>query len=114
PPKSQQPGGIINSTDLSVRARQLHVSALSRQAELHLKLEGAGLNDLLEELQLIQPGAVQLAAQRAPRCNSKQLCRIVDRVEAAGTMSEFSEAAADFVLLLLAASGNHSLRFSPW
>jgi DNA-binding FadR family transcriptional regulator len=92
------------------RIEALDVSALARQANLHLKLAGADLADLLEALTLIQPGAVELAAERRTDEQLGALWAIVDRVDRCETTSEFSDAAADFLLLLLEASNNHSLK----
>jgi GntR family transcriptional regulator, transcriptional repressor for pyruvate dehydrogenase complex len=92
------------------RIEALDTSALARQAELHLRLEGADLNDLLEALQVMQPGAVRLAAERRTAAQLHAMWKIVDRARSAETMSEFSDASTDFVLLLLEASGNRAIK----
>jgi GntR family transcriptional regulator, transcriptional repressor for pyruvate dehydrogenase complex len=92
------------------RVAELDASALARQARFYLELEGADLDDLLEALQLVQPGAVALAARRRPQQQLRSLRRCVLDVESAATFREFSDASADFVLLLLEASGNKAVK----
>jgi DNA-binding FadR family transcriptional regulator len=92
------------------RIRDLDVDVLAKRAALYLQIEGADLSDLLEALVLMQPGAVGLAAGRRTREQLRQLRRCVVRAETAETMSDFSEVAADFVVLLLEASGNKSIK----
>jgi DNA-binding FadR family transcriptional regulator len=82
------------------RVQELDVDVLAKRAGFYLQVEGAGLPDLLEALLLLQPGAVGLA----------ELRRCVSRAEACTTMQEFAEVAADFVVLLLEASGNKSVK----
>jgi DNA-binding FadR family transcriptional regulator len=92
------------------RVQELDVDVLAKQAGLYLQVAGADLADLLEALVLLQPGAVALAAERRTARQLAALRRCVRRAEACTTMSEFSDAAADFVVLLLEASGNKSLK----
>jgi GntR family transcriptional regulator, transcriptional repressor for pyruvate dehydrogenase complex len=92
------------------RVAELDASALARQARFYLELEGADLDDLLEALQLVQPGAVALAARRRTQQQLRSLRRCVLDVESAATFREFSDASADFVLLLLEASGNKAVK----
>jgi len=92
------------------RIQDLDVDVLAKRAALYLQIEGADLPDLLEALVLLQPGAVGLAANRRTAKQLRELRQCVDRAEAAETMSDFSEVAADFVVLLLEASGNKSIK----
>jgi DNA-binding FadR family transcriptional regulator len=92
------------------RVQELDVNVLARRAKLYLQVEGAGLADLLEALSLLEPGAVALAAERRTSTQLAELWRCVERAADCATMSDFSEVAADFVLLLLEASGNKSLK----
>jgi DNA-binding FadR family transcriptional regulator len=92
------------------RVQELDVNNLARRAKLYLQVEGAGLVDLLEALRLLEPGAVALAAERRSAAQVVKLWSCVQRSAACETMSDFSEAAADFVVLLLEASGNKSLK----
>jgi DNA-binding FadR family transcriptional regulator len=66
--------------------------------------------DLLEALRLLEPGAVALAAERRTAAQLAKLWSCVERTAACETMTEFSEVGADFVVLLLEASGNKSLK----
>lgn len=88
------------------RVEELRTDVLTRQAALYLKVHGAGLLEMLEALEVIQPGAVALAAQRRTPAQLAALRACVERVGASASMAEFSDASADFVLLLLEASGN--------
>jgi DNA-binding FadR family transcriptional regulator len=92
------------------RVQELNVDVLAKQAGLYLQVEGADLADLLESLILLQPGAVGLAAKRRTKRQLADLRRCVRKAKACQTMSEFSDAAADFVVLLLETSGNKSLK----
>ncbi|MGD9797236.1 MAG: FadR/GntR family transcriptional regulator [Acidimicrobiia bacterium] len=92
------------------RVQELDVDVLAKQAGLYLQVAGADLADLLESLVLLQPGAVALAAERRTKKQLTALRRCASRAQASTTMSEFSDAAADFVVLLLEASGNKSLK----
>jgi len=92
------------------RIQDLDVDVLAKRAALYLQIEGADLPDLLEALLLLQPGAVGLAAGRRTAQQLRELRRCVARAEAAETMSDFSEITADFVVLLLEASGNKSIK----
>jgi DNA-binding FadR family transcriptional regulator len=83
---------------------------LARRAKLYLQGEGAGLVDLLEALRLLEPSAVALAAERRTLAQLAELWSCVERTSACETMSDFSEAGSDFLLLLLEASGNKSLK----
>ncbi len=92
------------------RIQELDVDVLARQAGLYLQLAGADLADLLEALVVMQPDAVGLAAGRRTKQQLRELRRCVARAEVAETMSDFSEVAADFVVLLLQAAGNQSIK----
>lgn len=92
------------------RVQSPDVEVLARQAGLYLHLDGSDLLDLLEALRQLQPGAVQLAAKRRNKKEIAALRRAVHRVASSPTMGDFGEAAADFVLLLLEASGNKALK----
>lgn len=92
------------------RVQELDVDVLAQRAGLYLQVQGAGLADLLEALVLMQPGAVGLAAERRTAKQLTQLRRCVARAEACTTMGDFGEVAADFVVLLLEASGNKSIK----
>ena len=92
------------------RIQDLDVDVLAQRAGLYLQVEGADLSDLLEALLLLQPGAVGLAAQRR---SDEQLVRLrgcAVRTGQCTTMGEFADAAADFVVLLLEASNNKSIK----
>jgi GntR family transcriptional repressor for pyruvate dehydrogenase complex len=92
------------------RVLPLDVGVLARQAALYLQVEGADLTELLEALKILEPGAVALAAQRRTDDQLAELYSCADRAAESATMSEFSDASADFVLLLLQASGNAAIR----
>jgi DNA-binding FadR family transcriptional regulator len=92
------------------RVQELDVDVLAKRAGLYLQVEGAGLADLLEALLLLQPGAVDLAADRRTAEQLAQLRECVSRAAACTTSDEFAEVAADFVVLLLEASGNKSIK----
>jgi GntR family transcriptional regulator, transcriptional repressor for pyruvate dehydrogenase complex len=92
------------------RIQELDVDVLAKQAGLYLQVGGADLADLLEALVVMQPDAVGLAAERRTKQQLRELRRCVTRAKASGTMSDFSEVAADFVVLLLEASGNKSIK----
>jgi DNA-binding FadR family transcriptional regulator len=92
------------------RVQDLDVGVLAQRAGLYLQLEGADLADLLEALLVLQPGAVQMAAGRRSPAQLKQLRDCVGRAETCTTMRDFSEVATDFVLRLLEASGNRSIK----
>ncbi len=92
------------------RVQELDVDVLAKRAGFYLQVEGADLPDLLEALLLLQPGAVALAADRCTPKQLAQLRRCAVRAEACTTMGEFGEVAADFVVLLLEASGNKSVK----
>jgi DNA-binding FadR family transcriptional regulator len=90
--------------------QELDVDILAKRAGLYLQVEGADLVDLLEALILLQPGAVGLAAKRRTKKQLADLRRCVRRAAACTTMSEFGDAAADFVVLLLETSGNKTIK----
>jgi DNA-binding FadR family transcriptional regulator len=92
------------------RVLPLDVGVLARQAALYLQVEHAGLAELLEALKILEPGAVALAAQRRTDDQIAELYDCADRAAGAETMSAFSDASADFVLLLLQASGNAAIK----
>ena len=92
------------------RIQELDVDVLAKRAGLYLQLEGADLADLLEALVILQPDAVGLAAQRRTKQQLRELRRCVERAESSETMSDFTEVAADFVVLLLEASGNKAIK----
>jgi DNA-binding FadR family transcriptional regulator len=92
------------------RVQELDVDVLAKRAGLYLQVEGAGLPDLLEALLLLQPGAVDLAADRRTVEQLALLRECTTRAEGCTTMDEFAEVAADFVVLLLEASGNRSIK----
>jgi DNA-binding FadR family transcriptional regulator len=92
------------------RVQALDVDVLARQAGLYLHLDGSDLLDLLEALRQLQPGAVQLAAERHSKKDIAALRVAVERTAASANMREFGDASADFVLLLLEASGNKALK----
>jgi DNA-binding FadR family transcriptional regulator len=92
------------------RVQELDVDVLARRARLYLQVEGADLVDLLEALRMLEPGAVALAAERRTPAQLAELWSCVERTAACETMTDFSEVGADFVLLLLEASGNKSLK----
>ena len=92
------------------RVQELDVDVLAKRAGLYLQVEGADLTDLLEALLLLQPGAVALAADRRTAEQVVALRACVARAYECASMREFSDVAADFVVLLLEASGNHSIK----
>jgi DNA-binding FadR family transcriptional regulator len=92
------------------RIQDLDVDVLAQKAGLYLQIEGADLGDLLEALMILQPGAVSLAAERCTEFQLERLRECVSRAHECTTMAEFGEVAADFVVLLLEASGNQSIR----
>jgi DNA-binding FadR family transcriptional regulator len=92
------------------RVLPLDVGVLARQAALYLQVEGADLTELLEALKILEPGAVALAAGRRTEDQLAELYNCADRAAESATMSEFSDASADFVLLLLQASGNAAIK----
>jgi DNA-binding FadR family transcriptional regulator len=92
------------------RVQELDVNVLAQRAKLYLQVEGADLVDLIEALRLLEPGAVALAAERRTAAQLAKLWSCVDRTAACETMSDFSDVGADFVVLLLEASGNKSLK----
>jgi DNA-binding FadR family transcriptional regulator len=92
------------------RVQELDVNVLAQRAKLYLQVEGADLADLLEALRLLEPGAVALAAERRTAAQLAKLWSCVERTAACETLIDFSEVGADFVVLLLEASGNKSLK----
>jgi DNA-binding FadR family transcriptional regulator len=92
------------------RVQELDVNVLARRARLYLQVEGADFADLYEALRLLEPGAVALAAERRTPAQVAELWRCVERVAVCETMSDFSEVGTDFLVLLLEASGNKSLK----
>jgi DNA-binding FadR family transcriptional regulator len=92
------------------RVQELDVDVLAKRAGLYLQVEGADLRDLFEALILLQPGAVALAAERRTKRQLAQLRRCVRRTESCTTMADFGDAAADFVVLLLEASNNRTIK----
>jgi DNA-binding FadR family transcriptional regulator len=92
------------------RVQELDVNVLARRAKLYLQLEGADFADLYEALSLLEPGAVARAAERRTPAQLAELWRCVERVAVCETVIGFSEVGADFVVLLLEASGNKSLK----
>lgn len=92
------------------RVQELDIDVLAERAGFYLQLQGADLADLLQVLLLLQPGAAELAARRRTDENLANLRACVAAAEAASTMSEFSEVAADFVVLLLEASNSPSIK----
>ncbi|HEY2331993.1 MAG TPA: GntR family transcriptional regulator [Acidimicrobiales bacterium] len=92
------------------RVQELDVDVLAKRADLYLQVEGAELHDLFEALILLQPGAVRLAATRRTKRQLQALRRCVRRTAACTTMVDFGEAAADFVVLLLEASNNKTIK----
>jgi DNA-binding FadR family transcriptional regulator len=65
---------------------------------------------LYEALRLLEPGAVALAAKRRTSTQLAELWRCVERAAVCETMSDFSDVAADIVVLMIEASGNKSLK----
>jgi DNA-binding FadR family transcriptional regulator len=92
------------------RILELDVDVLAQRAGLYLQVEGADLFDLFEALTILQPGAVGLAARRRTDEQLAELRRCVHRAYACMNMREFSAVAADFVVSLLDASGNETIR----
>lgn len=91
------------------RVQALDVTALARQAELHMLLDGANLENLFETLLLIQPGAVELAAERRTPEQIEALYAAIEPVRTATTQHEFMDAGIEFVVLLQSAAGNPAL-----
>lgn len=91
------------------RVQELEVEALARQAELHLRLDGANLENLFETMVLVQPAAVELAAQRRTPEQIDDLRAAVEPVRAATTVHEFLDAAIEFVVHLQSAAGNPAI-----
>ena len=83
--------------------------SLARRAGYYLQLKGADLADIRAARDLVDPGAVALAAHRRDPDDIAALRAIVERVRVCRSGVEFGEIAADFVEALLVASGNHTL-----
>ena len=92
------------------RVLPLDVEVLARQAAVYLQVEGADLTALLEALKILEPGAVALAARRRTEDQLSELYSCADRAAESAAMSGFSDASADFVLLLLQASGSAAIK----
>jgi DNA-binding FadR family transcriptional regulator len=92
------------------RVQELDADALARRARIHLQVAGADLPDLLQALLVLQPGAVELAADAATDEQLAQLRACAGEVATAASMDDFSRTTGEFVLLLLAASGNQTLK----
>jgi DNA-binding FadR family transcriptional regulator len=92
------------------RVQELDVDVLAQRAQMYLEIEGANIIDLMEALIIIQPGAVTLAAARATDEQIAALRACAERVPRCKTMVEFGEVAADFVVILLEASGNRTIK----
>ena len=83
--------------------------SLARRAGFYLQLKGADLADIRAARDLVDPGAVTLAAHRRDPDDISTLRTCIDRVRTCRSGVEFGEIAADFVESLLVASGNHTL-----
>ena len=92
------------------RVQELDVDVLAQRAQMYLEMEGADIVDLMEALIILQPGAVTLAAVRATDEQTAELRACADRVPRCATMAEFADVAADFVVILLEASGNRTIK----
>jgi DNA-binding FadR family transcriptional regulator len=91
------------------RVQNFDPEIVARSAGLYLQLRGADLDDLSEARDLIEPGAVVLAAQRRTDAQLIELRRHAERAASTTNWQEFGDAATDFNLLLLHASGNITL-----
>ncbi len=83
--------------------------SLARRAGLFLQLQGADLTDIRVARNLIDPGAVRLAAERRDPVDIARLRAIIELVHTCRSGDAFGEMAADFVESLLVASGNRTL-----
>jgi DNA-binding FadR family transcriptional regulator len=83
--------------------------AIAHRAGLYLQLKGADLADVRVARDLIDPGAVRLAAEHHTPADVERLRSCIERVRECREGAAFGEIAADFVEDLLTASGNHTL-----
>ncbi len=100
---------IVRGASGGVEVLALDPQALARRAGLYLQLHGADLADIRVARDLIDPGAVRLAAVRHDVDDVSRLRGIIGLVRVCRSGQAFGEMAADFVESLLVASGNRTL-----
>jgi DNA-binding FadR family transcriptional regulator len=102
---------ILRGVNGGAKVREPDLATLARRAGLHLQMRGVHMADLMEALRVVQPGAVKLAATAATPAQVTELRAQVDEVAKADSVSEFTDAASEFLRQLMHASGNQTLAF---
>lgn len=100
---------IVRGATGGAEVLALDPQSLARRAGFYLQMQGADLADIRVARDLIDPGAVRLAAERRDPVDIARLRDIIDLVSACRSGEAFGEMAADFVESLLVASGNRTL-----
>jgi len=100
---------ILRGMNGGAQVREPDLATLARRAGLHLQLRGTHLEALTEAQRLIQPGAVALAAVRRDPDELSRLRGCVDDIAQCDDLECFADLAADFLRLLVEASGNQIL-----
>jgi GntR family transcriptional regulator, transcriptional repressor for pyruvate dehydrogenase complex len=100
---------ILRGINGGAQVREPDLATLARRAGLHLQLRGTHLEALTEAQRLIQPGAVALAAVRRDPADLARLRSCVDSIAECDDLERYGDLAADFLRLLIEASGNQIL-----
>jgi DNA-binding FadR family transcriptional regulator len=100
---------ILRGINGGAQVREPDIATLARRAGLHLQLRGTHLEALTEAQRLIQPGAAALAAARRDPDDLSRLRACVAAIARCDDLETYADLAADFLRLLLEASGNQIL-----
>jgi GntR family transcriptional repressor for pyruvate dehydrogenase complex len=100
---------ILRGINGGAQVREPDLATLARRAGLHLQLRGTHLEALTEAQRLVQPGAAALAAVRRDPEDVARLRKCVEDIAECEDVGSYADLAADFLHLLLEASGNQIL-----
>lgn len=90
-----------------IRTRPGH--ALSQMLQLHMALAGTSVSDMMQTRLIMEPTAVELAAQHATKTTLTRAQAIIDHMAECTDIAEFNELDTAFHMNLIDASGNHTL-----
>lgn len=100
---------VVRGVNGGAQVREPDVSTLARRTGLYLQMQGVHLSDLLAALQVLQPGAVAMAAASATPEQVTALRAQVEAVAAAPDVTTFTDEATAFLHCLVQACGNRTL-----
>lgn len=100
---------VMRGVNGGAQVRQPDVTTLARRTGLYLQMQDVHIGDLMIALQVLQPGAVALAAAAATPEDIATLRTQIDAVAATTDVNEFTDEATAFLHGLVQACGNRTL-----